>query len=94
MIHDVQDDPVLQVLVRNHQRPPSMDIKDRGFLAHFQSCYRAEIWHTSEESYIMMIHDVMDDPILHVPGQEPSTSSKYSHQGQGVLGTLLIMLEK
>ena len=24
--------------VRNHQRPPSMDFEDRGFLTHFESC--------------------------------------------------------
>ena len=39
------------------------------FLAHFQSCWRAEIWHTSQESHIIMFHDVMDVPILKVPGQ-------------------------
>ena len=41
----------------------------------------------------MMIHDVQDDPVLQVAGQEPSTSSKYGHQGQGVLDTLPMMLE-
>ena len=40
-----------------------------------------------------MIHDVKDDPILQVSSQEPSTSSKYGLRGQGVLDTLLIMLE-
>ena len=40
-----------------------------------------------------MIHDVMDDPILQVPGQEPSTSSKYGLRGQVVLDTLPTMLE-
>ena len=38
----------------------------------------------------MTIHD---DPIFQVPGQEVSTSSKYGHRGQGVLDTILIMLE-
>ena len=32
-----------------------------------------------------MIHDVEDDPILKVPGQEPSISSKYGLQGLGFL---------
>ena len=40
-----------------------------------------------------MIHDVIYDPILKVPDQEPSTSAMYGHQGQGVLDTLFIMLE-
>ena len=31
----------------------------------------------------MMIHDVKDDPILQVPGQEPSMSSKYDHLFKG-----------
>ena len=30
-----------------------------------------------------MIHDVKDDPILQVPGQEPSMSSKYDHLFKG-----------
>ena len=40
-----------------------------------------------------MIHDIKHDPVLQVPGQEPSMSSKYGHQGQGGLGTLPTMLE-
>ena len=40
-----------------------------------------------------MIHDVRNDPILHVSSQEPSTSTKYGLQGRGVLDTLLIKLE-
>ena len=40
-----------------------------------------------------MIHDVKDDPILQVPGQEPLTSSKYRLRGRGVLDTLPTMLE-
>ena len=42
----------------------------------------------------MMIHDVKDDYLFQVPGKEPSMSSKYGHQGQGVLGTLPIMLRE
>ena len=42
---------------------------------------------------VKYIHDVNDDTILQVSCQEPSMSSKYPHQGQGVLDTLLIMLE-
>ena len=40
-----------------------------------------------------MIYDVKEDPILQVPGQEPSTSSKYGLQGWVVLDTLLTVLE-
>ncbi len=40
-----------------------------------------------------MIQHVKDDPILQVSSQEPSTSSKYGLQGQGVPDTLLIMPE-
>ena len=40
-----------------------------------------------------MIHDVKEDPILQVSSQELSTSSKYGLPGQGVLDTILIMLE-
>ena len=40
-----------------------------------------------------VIHCVKDDTVLQVFCQEPSTSSKYPHQGHGVLDTLLIMLK-
>ena len=40
-----------------------------------------------------MIQGVKDDPVLQVSCQEPYTSSKYPHQGPGVLDTLLIMIE-
>ena len=40
-----------------------------------------------------MIHDVKDDPIPKDSSQELSMSSKYDFQGQGVLDTLLIMIE-
>ena len=46
-----------------------------------------------QESHVMTIHDVKNDPILQVSSQEPSTSSKYGLQGRGVLDTLLIKLE-
>ena len=35
----------------------------------------------------MVIHDVKKDPILQIPGWEPSASSTYGHQGQGILDT-------
>ena len=41
----------------------------------------------------MIINDITDDPILQVPGQEPSMSSKYRLQGQGVLNTFPTILE-
>ena len=70
MIPYVRDDHVLQVPGQEPSTSFKYGHKDRGFLAHFQSLWRAEIWHTSQESHIIIIHDVMDDdPILKVPGQ-------------------------
>ena len=34
------------------------------------------------------IHDIKDNPILQVSCQEPSTSSKYPHNGLPILDTL------
>ena len=50
--------------VRNHQCSPSMGFQNGGFLNPFYSCWKAKIWHTSEESHIMTIYDVKDDPLL------------------------------
>ena len=47
----------------------------------------------NKESHIMMIHDVRDDLILQVPGQEQSMSSKYRLCGHMVLDTHPIMIE-
>ena len=63
----------------------SIELKDRWFSTHFQSEWRAEIFSTSKESYIMMINDVKDDPILKDSSQEPSTSSKYDFEDGGFL---------
>ena len=41
----------------------------------------------------MGIHEVMVDPKLQVPGQEPSVSSKYGFEGQRVHETLSVVLE-
>ncbi len=41
----------------------------------------------------MTFHDVKDDPILQIPDQDPSMSSKYGLQGQVVPDNLLILLE-
>ncbi len=41
----------------------------------------------------MTIHYVKDDPLLQDLIQEPSTSSKYGLQGQGVLDVHLIMIQ-
>ena len=81
MIQHVKDDLILQV---SSQEPPASskyDFDDGGFLTCFYSCWRAEIWHTSQESHIMTIHDVKNDPIIQVSSQEPSTSSKYKDPG-------------
>ena len=54
-----------------------------------------ESWnlHSSQDSHIMMICDIKDDLLPQVPGQEPSTSSKYGLRGWWVLDTLPIILE-
>ena len=31
----------------------------------------------------MLDHDIKGDPVLQIPGQEPSMSSKYAFRGQG-----------
>ena len=79
-------------LIRNHQHPPSMDFKYRRFLTHFQFCYRAKIQYQSQESNIRMIHGVMEDPVLQVPGQEPAMSSKHGLEVYEVLDMLPILL--
>lgn len=70
------------------QEPPKFfkyGLQRRGALTHFQSCYRAEICHTSKKSHIMTIHDFKDNPILYVPSQESAMSSRYGLQGRGFL---------
>ena len=85
MIHDVKDDPILKDSSQEPSMSSKYDFEDRGFLMHFKYCLRAEIWHTSKESHIMMIHDVKDDPILKDSSQEPSMSSKYDFEDRGFL---------
>ena len=80
MIYDVKNDPILQASSQEPSTSSKYDFKDGGFLTHFCSCYRAEIWHTSQESHIMTIHDVKNDHILQVSGQEPLMSSKYDFE--------------
>ena len=41
----------------------------------------------------MVIHEVIVDPILQVPFQEPPVSSKYGYEGQKVLEKLSIVLK-
>ena len=64
----------------------------RSWTSYFGSS-RAEIWHISHESHIMMIHDVKNDSILQVSSQEPSMSSEYDFEDRGVLDTLPLMPE-
>ena len=65
--------------VSNLQRPPSMPSRG-GFLTHFYSCWRTKICRTIQESHIMTIYDVKNDPILQISTQECSISSKYEGQ--------------
>ena len=62
LIQHVKGDPILQVSSQEPSAPSKYDIKGKGFLTHFYSCQIAEIWHTSQELYIMMIYDVENDP--------------------------------
>ena len=68
--------PSFESPVRNHQCPLSIVFEDGGFLTYVWSFYRAEIWYTSQESHIITIHDIKDDPILEVFSKEPSTFSQ------------------
>ena len=51
MIQHFQYDPILQVSRQEPSASSKYDLKD-------------EIWYTNQESHIMTIHDVKDDPIL------------------------------
>ena len=76
MIHDIKDDPIYQVPDQEPSASSKYKHEGQGFLTHFQTYQRAEIWHTSQESHTMMIHDIKDDPLYVVPDQEPTLSSK------------------
>ena len=76
--------------VRNPQHPPSTPLIEPP-----------PSWHTSNKDIntkfsgflswgIKIIHDVRNDPVLHVSCQEPSTSSKYRPSCPHLLDTLLI----
>jgi hypothetical protein len=65
--HDIKDDPILEVSSQEPSTSSKYDFKDWGFLTQFFSCWRAEIWHTEQESRIMTIHDDKEDPILPSP---------------------------
>ena len=80
MNQHVKDDSILKVSSQEPSTSSKYDFEDGGFLTHFYSCQRAEIWQTSQDSHIMTIHDVKNDPILQVSSQEPSTSSKYDFE--------------
>ena len=85
MIQHVKDDTILQVSSQEPSVSSKYDFNDGGFLTHFYSCLRAEIWYTSQESHIMSIHDAKDNPIHQVSSQEPSMSSKYDIKDGGLL---------
>ncbi len=74
IIHYVQLNMTLyfQSSVRNPQRPPSPII---CFISQIMSNLH-QTSRISAYSSTNMIHDVKDDPILHVFSQKPSTSSK------------------
>ena len=79
-------------LVRNHHRPPSLDIEDGWVLE--ELLIMLESWNLAHKSrYSYHDHPWMNEPILQVSSQEPSPSSKYGLWGQGVIDALLIMLE-
>ena len=89
MIHDVKDVPILKETSQEPSMSSKYDFEDVGFLTHFYLCYRAEIWQTSQESYIMMIHDVKDDPILQGPSQDRGfLTHSYSYYRAEILHTI------
>ncbi len=75
MIHDVNDDPILQK-PGQESSTSSKYTSNIGGSWHTDNHARAEIGHKIKELHTMMIYDVREDPILQVPGKEPSTSSK------------------
>ena len=77
-IQDVKDDPILQL--SSHE--PSMSSKYglRGLGVLETHLFLLESWHINQESNIMMIHDVKNDPILQISSQEPSTSYMYDFE--------------
>ena len=80
-------------LVRNPQHPPSTPFLDPSFLTHLQL---SEISTRNFQGIFLglknIIHDIRNDPVLHVSGQEPSTSSKYPPSWPTLLETLLIKI--
>ena len=81
-------------LVRNHQSPPSISINDREFLTHFQLYWRAEIWHISQESHFMVIHDIKDEPILSSTWSGTLNSLQVWISRTGVLDAFIFILER
>ena len=53
-----------------------------------------QTWHMliTQTKIKIMTRNFQDDPVLQVSGQEPSTSSEYSHEGPPILDTLLIKI--
>ena len=58
-------------LVRNPQCPPSTPLLDTSFLTHFQLGYQQELFKVCSLGWKNIIHDIRNDPGLHVSGQEP-----------------------
>ena len=93
VIQHVKNYPILQDSSQEPSMSSKYGLEGWGVLDTLVIILRAEILHTSQESHMMMIYDVKEDPILQVSSQDPSTSSKYGLRSQGVLDTILIMLE-
>ena len=61
------------------------DLEDGGFFTHLYSCNKSEFRHTSQESYIIKIHDAKNDPILQAFSQEPSKLQVWTSRMGGSL---------
>ena len=93
MIHDVKNDTILQVSGQEPSISSKYGLRGQVVLDTLPIKLESLIWHRSKESHIMMTKDIKDDPILQVPGQEQSMSSKYGLCGQMVLDTCPTILE-
>ena len=93
IIHEIKDDPVL--LVSNQE--PSMTSKYPSSLPHILDTFLIERSTQNFQGIFLrvkknIIHDVKDDPSLHVSDQEPSMSYKYTPSWPSIPDTLLIQI--
>ena len=78
IIHDVRNNHFLHVSGQENSMSSKSPLLDPLPLPDtLQLRYQHKIFRVSSLGYKNIIHDVSYDPVLHVSGQKPSTSSKY-----------------